>query len=458
MIRFLPLILILLCFPAASAQSYLLGADLSFVPELESCGVQWKENNAARDVFAIFKDNGATTIRIRLWHSPQGNHSGFSDADTLIARSKKLGLNVILDFHYSDTWTDPSNQKCPAAWNGVLTNNTRLADSLYNYTKSVLQRLKDKGRMPEFVQVGNETNGGMCFGGDGKVTWPTDWTKMKLLFNAGIKAVRETDPSCKIILHVADPQHAEWWAGELNKNGVTDYDILGISYYPIIHTNKKIADVGTVISNIRNTYKKDVLIVETSLPWSNSWDDNTTNMMNGAPDGYGTDPTPEIQAKWLTDLSNKVKASGGLGVIYWEPEWVASGKASCPQAFGGSTWENQAFFDFNNNLMVNGGIRFFGKPIVNVNNQPPLANERTSLSTAHTSAGMTVTLDGISTPNARLTIFTVDGSLLYETLLQVNRGKIVHALPNLSLVIKNSVAILSIRYGTTTQSCQLFFR
>jgi arabinogalactan endo-1,4-beta-galactosidase len=458
MVRYLTLIVIFLCFLTVSAQSYLLGADLSFVPELESCGVQWKENNAAKDVFAIFKDNGATTVRIRLWHSPQGNHSGFSDADTLIARAKKLGMNVILDFHYSDTWTDPSNQKCPAAWNGVIANNTQLADSLYNYTKSVLKRLKDKGRMPEFVQVGNETNGGMCFGGDGKVTWPTDWTKMKLLFNAGIKAVRETDPSCKIILHVADPKNAEWWVGELNKNGVTDYDILGISYYPVIHTTNKIAAVGTIISNIRNTYKKDVLIVETSLPWSNSWDDNTTNMMNGAPDGYGTDPTPEIQAKWLTDLSNKVKSSGGLGVIYWEPEWIASGKASCPQAFGGSTWENQTFFDFNNNLMVNGGIRFFGKPVVNVNKKFPSGNENFLLSISQNKSVIAVKLNGVSTQNAHLTVFAIDGTLLYETLLQVNQGVTVHTVPLSLIAAHNSLAIVSVRYGNTTRAQQLFFR
>jgi arabinogalactan endo-1,4-beta-galactosidase len=458
MIRYLTLILIVLWFLTASAQSYLLGADLSFVPELESCGVQWKENNAAKDVFAIFKDNGATTIRIRLWHSPQGNHSGFTDADTLIARAKKLGLNVILDFHYSDTWTDPSNQRCPAAWNGVLTNNTLLSDSLYNYTKSVLKRLKDNGRMPEYVQVGNETNGGMCFGGDGKVTWPTDWTKMKLLFNAGIKAVRETDPSCKIILHVADPKNAEWWAGELNKNGVSNYDILGISYYPIIHTSNKIADVSTIISNIRNTYKKDVLIVETSLPWSNSWNDNTTNMMNGAPDGYGTDPTPEIQAKWLTDLSSKVKASGGLGIIYWEPEWIASGKTGCPQAFGGSTWENQAFFDFKNNLIVNGGIRFFGKPVVNVNNPVTLNIKNASLSITRNSSNIFVTLTSASSQSARLTVFGIDGSLLYDRLLQVNRGTTINTIPVSSITAHHSVAIVSVRYGNTTQAHQLFFR
>jgi arabinogalactan endo-1,4-beta-galactosidase len=234
-----------------------------------------------------------------------------------------------------------------------------LADSLYNYTKKTLQALKNKGLLPEFVQVGNETNGGMCFPGSGTVTWPTDWSKQTLLFNAGIRAVRDVDANTRVILHVADPQNAEWWAGQLNGNGVTGYDILGVSFYPTWHTTKTINDFGTIITSIKNTYQKDVMVVETGLPWTNSWDDNTTNIMNGAPANYGATPTPEIQAQWLIDLANKMAAAGGIGMIYWEPAWVASHVSGCPAESGGSAWENVALFDFNNNLQMNGGIRFF---------------------------------------------------------------------------------------------------
>jgi len=155
------------------SQTFYKGGDFSYVKELESCGVQWKENNTVKDVLAIFKDNGANIVRLRIWHTPSTGNNGYSDTESMIARAKALGIKVILDFHYSDTWADAGNQKCPAAWLDVVNNDALLADSLYNYTKKTLLSLKDKDLMPEFVQVGNETNGGMCFPGDGIVTWPS---------------------------------------------------------------------------------------------------------------------------------------------------------------------------------------------------------------------------------------------------------------------------------------------
>jgi arabinogalactan endo-1,4-beta-galactosidase len=381
------LILLVMFFSGNTLQSqtFYKGADLSYVKELEGCGVQWKENNTVKDILSIFKDNGANIVRFRIWHTPTTGKNGYSDTESMISRAKAKGLKVMLDFHYSDTWADPGTQKCPAAWISVVNNYPVLSDSLYNYTKKTLQTLKNKGLMPEFVQVGNETNGGMCFSGDGTVTWPIDWDKQTLLFNAGIRAVRDVDSNTKIILHVADPKNAEWWAGQLDGNNVTGYDILGVSYYPIYHSTETINDFGTIITNIRTTYQKDVMVVETGLPWTNTWDDNTNNMMNGVPAGYGSIPTPEIQAQWLTDLSNKMVATGGAGIVYWEPDWVASHTNGCPAESGGSPWENVALFDFNNNLMSNGGIKFCQLP-----------------------AG--INLPGANSDNLSLTIFPNDGN------------------------------------------------
>ena len=86
-------------------------------------------------------------------------------------------------------------------------------------------------------------------------------------------------------MHVADPNNAECWVGQLKNNNVKGYDIIGVSFYPFWHTVKTINDFGTIITNIRNTYQKDVKVVETGLPWTNSWDDNATNIMNGVPSG-----------------------------------------------------------------------------------------------------------------------------------------------------------------------------
>ncbi|HEX7410551.1 MAG TPA: glycosyl hydrolase 53 family protein [Bacteroidales bacterium] len=410
----LPLILLLIFFSGHTVQSqtFYKGGDLSYVKELEGCGVQWKENNTDKDILSIFKDNGANIVRFRIWHTPTTGNNGYTDTESMISRAKAKGLKVILDFHYSDTWADAGKQKCPAAWISVVNNNSVLSDSLYNYTKKTLQTLKDKGLMPEFVQVGNETNGGMCFPGDGTVTWPTEWAKQTLLFNAGIRAVRDVDVSTKIILHVADPNNAEWWAGQLNSNGVTGYDILGVSFYPIWHTNKTINDFGTIITNIRNTYQKDVMVVETGLPWTNSWDDNTTNVMNGVPAAYGSTPSPEIQAQWLTDLSNKMVATRGIGIVYWEPDWVASNVTACPAEFGGSSWENVALFDFSNNLMTNGGIKFC--QLTTGINLPTAKSDNLSLSVFPNPENdeLNVQFNAKSAAKALLEIYDVQGRII----------------------------------------------
>jgi len=412
----IPLILFLLLFGEQTLQSqtFFKGADLSYVKEMESCGVQWKEDNSAKDILSIFKDNGANIVRFRIWHTPTLGSNGFTDTESMISRSKALGLNVILDFHYSDTWADPGKQKCPAAWMAVVNNYQVLSDSLYNYTYKTLQALKDNGLLPEFVQVGNETNGGMCFPGDGTVTWPTDWSKQTLLFNAGIRAVRDVDTNIKIILHVADPKNAEWWAGELKNNNVTDYDILGISFYPTYHTTKTISDFGTIVTNIRNTYSKDVMVVETGLPWTNSWDDNTTNIMNGVPFGYGSNPSAEIQAQWLIDLSDEMVKRGGIGIVYWEPAWVASHISSCPAEPGGSHWENIALFDFSNNLMNTGGIRFCQSP-TNIS-QAGTNSENIPITVIpnHGNTELNVQFKYKSAETALFEIYDIQGKLLYN--------------------------------------------
>ena len=394
------------------SQTFYKGGDFSYVKELEDCGVKWKENNTAKDILTIFKDNGANIVRFRIWHTPTTGKNGYSDTESMIARAKALGLKVILDFHYSDTWADPAKQKCPAAWLSVINNNSLLADSLYNYTKKTLQFLKDKGLMPDFVQVGNETNGGLCFPGDGTVTWPTVWSKQTLLFNAGIKAVKDVDASTKVILHVADPKNAEWWAGELKNYNVVDYDILGISFYPTYHTTNTINSFGTIVTNIKNTFQKDVMVVETGLPWTNLWDDNTNNMMSGVPTGYGSSPTPEIQAQWLIDLTNKMISTGGIGIVYWEPDWVASNITGCPAEWGGSSWENIALFDFNNNLMATGGIKFC-QLITGINNKTALPGD-ISLTIFPNPADSEINIQFVSksTAKAEFSIYDIHGRIV----------------------------------------------
>jgi len=442
-------------------QQYFQGADLSFVPELEACGVKWSENSVQKDIFTIFKDHGANTIRFRIWHTPESGHNGFTETDSLIARAKRSGFKVMLDFHYSDTWTDPSIQTCPAAWSKVVSNNSALADSIYNYTKAVLTKLKNNNRMPDLVQVGNETNGGLCFSGDGTVTWPLDMTRQKLLFNAGIKAVREVDSTCKIILHVADPQHAEWWVGEFYNGGVTDFDIIGISYYPLWHTAKTLTQVGYIITTLKKTYTKDVMIVETGLPWSSSWDDNVTNVMSGDTMPDGTSSSAAKQAAWLVALTKEVYSSGGIGVIYWEPAWVASHAANCPADFSGSTWENLTFFDFNNNLMSNGGILYYNEVATTSIQTPDIATQNyhgVNVSLANNTLRLTCAVS--SQAPATLSLYTLQGALLKAYTFSIVPDKTEYAFGLEALTTASKVIIARISSSENTSikgSCLLRF-
>ena len=359
------------------AETFLKGADLSYVNQMESCGVTYKDNGVTKNNYQIMADHGANIVRIRLWHTPDweamdgtvNQFSDFADAKISIARAKALGLNVLLDFHYSDEWTDPGHQTIPSAWESLVNDTPALASTVYNYTYDTLISLNADGLMPEYVQVGNETNREimMLAGSTGS---PINWTRNSALLNAGISAVRAAggaasiDP--KIILHIADPNNAVWWFGDATENGVTDFDIIGLSYYPEWHPGT-ITQTGDILTNLKTTFNKDVMIVETGVIWTHDWNDNGTNMMGSeqyyVSEGYGV-ASPEAQRDWLIDLANEVKTRGGLGVVYWEPSWVSNG---CWTLWGeGSHWENASFFDFNNNLNANGGIKFLEENYGNV--------------------------------------------------------------------------------------------
>ncbi len=366
-INYLTIALMLNQFSLLYSQTFYKGADMSYVNEIESCAGEdlYMEDGEVKDIYAILSDNNANIVRYRLWHSPTSGWSNYEDIKNAIVRAKEQNLAVILDFHYSDEWADPSTQCTPAAWLGVDTDNNNyatLADSLYNYTYYVLNDLKASGLTPEFVQIGNETNGGMCYP-NCTVEWPNPWEKETLLYNAGISACRAVDSDIKIILHQADPDVTAWWVSELYTYNVTDFDVVGVSFYPCYHDDD-IESFQSTMETIISTYNKEVMVVETSAPWTDSYNDDQTNVSNCVPDryvdNYGNSPTPEICSQWCIDLAEAIYESGGIGLVYWGGEWIATGIDGCPSygTSGGSSWENQAMFDFDNNLLTTGPINF----------------------------------------------------------------------------------------------------
>lgn len=356
---------------------FCMGADLSVVNQVENFGGVFRDSGQVRDVYRIFSDHGANTVRLRLWHSPKWTkevygvggkqlYNDLYDVEKSIQRAKSRGMAVNLDFHFSDTWADPGKQAPPDAWKNI-TSVEVLKDSVYNYVKNALGYLDSKGLMPEMVQMGNEINCGMM------VTIPGPefpklsvcdgyWVQQGEIINAGIKAVREvsskSNVKTKIILHVADPKNPEWWFdGIVNKGHVNDFEIIGFSYYHIWHTTVLFNDIPALVKKLKEKFGKQIMIVETAYPWTSKDADSYPNIFRLQPQVNQYFYTPEGQYDFMVKLTQQIMDAGGSGIMYWEPAWITS---SMKDLWGsGSSWDNCTFFDFQGNTLP--GIDFMNR-------------------------------------------------------------------------------------------------
>ncbi|MBK8503257.1 MAG: glycosyl hydrolase 53 family protein [Saprospiraceae bacterium] len=350
------------------AQEFYFGADQSYVNEMEDCGADYKEDGQTKDVYEIFQEHGGNLVRLRLWHTPSWydqlnagkRYSDLTDVTKSISRAKDHGMKVLLDFHLSDNWADPSKQLVPSAWLGVVDDLPMLKDSLYKYIYSTLMTLYHQDLLPDMVQIGNETNRGILLSPEDNRTYTLDWTRNTALFNEGIHAVRavtaETGQDVDIALHVAGPADIEWFIDQFVSHGVTDFDIIAMSYYWAWHKPTTIPQTGEVIRRLKSKYPdKQVMIVETGYLWTTANADAAPNIINEQNPDY-LPASPENQKRWLIDLTAEVIKEGGSVVIYWEPSGVST---PCYNQWNqGSHQDHATFFDFDDNLLIPGGIQW----------------------------------------------------------------------------------------------------
>lgn len=328
----------------AAPRTYL-GVDISYANEMEDCGAVYRAGGRTVEPYAFFKESGANLARIRIWNDPHWTpYSNLKDVKRSIRKARQAGLQVLLDFHYSDDWADGDKQIAPKAWANLSTPDQ--AKALYAFTHDTLAELDREGLMPDLVQVGNETNGEIV-SSLARAKEPIDWTRNALLFNAGIKAVRDAGAASavkpRIMLHIAQPENVEPWFAAAAKAGVSDFDLIGISYYSK-WSKRSMAQLGETINRLRHLYAADVLVVETAYPFTNDGADSSPNLLGADSLISGYPATPAGQKKYLTDLTQLVYANGGVGVVYWEPAWLST---KCKTRWGvGSNWENAALFDF----------------------------------------------------------------------------------------------------------------
>ena len=194
---------------------------------------------------------------------------------------------------------------------------------------------------PDYIQIGNEINTGVLFP-HGNIENNSD--QFIEIINQGISAVRSNSSETKIILHCAGFEASQWFFNLVN---ALDYDIIGISYYPIWH-GKSLNDLRFRLTELSNNFGKEILIAETAYPFTLSWNDWTNNIVGLEEQLILPDypATPSGQQNFIRDLKNLVlEIDNGIGFCYWGAELIAwDGENS----ENGSVWENQALFDFDN--------------------------------------------------------------------------------------------------------------
>lgn len=361
------------------ADDFWFGVDVSTVlAEEESGVVYYNEEGQEQDLFRTLKENGVNAVRIRVWNDPwdaNGNSygGGHNDLETAIAigqRATSYGMDVLIDFHYSDFWADPAKQMAPKAWAEMSTEEK--ADALYAYTKESLNALLDAGVNVTAVQIGNETTTG--------ISGVKNWDGRTKLFQAGCTAVREISAEwgqeILIALHFTNPENSADYLkfAQILDSVSVDYDIFASSYYPYWHGT--LENLTSVLGEIATTYNKKVMVAEVSYTYTMENGDFSGNSLSE--ESVCELPysiSVQGQADCVRDVVAAVAATGdcGIGVFYWEPAWIpvpgnsyeecsvlweahGSGWASSYAAeydpddagvyYGGSAWDNQALFDF----------------------------------------------------------------------------------------------------------------
>lgn len=354
----------------AVLNDFYFGADLSYVNQILDHGGVYKDEGEVRSPYRIFNDHGNNLVRLRLWHDPEWTkdvytprgtveYNGLEDVAKAIQLSKEEGMQVLLDFHYSDSWADPGKQPVPKAWLGIRDVSV-LKDSVYQYTFRTLNYLKSRNLLPELVQIGNEINCGM-FTTEAPAGFPTcnscngQWQRLGEVINAGIAAVKDATASSatkpRIILHVADPRNLEWWFDNIRDNGkVTAFDIIGFSYYPLWHTTVQVGQLQAEAARLKSRYQKPLMILETAYPWTTESNDSYGNIFGSQSPVAGYPFTKEGQMEMMKTITQSMISAGGVGVVYWEPAWISS---QARDLWGqGSSWENVTFFDFSGNVLT----------------------------------------------------------------------------------------------------------
>lgn len=352
-------ILILFSLSVSASEMRYVGGDISMLPTYQEVGSVYKdaEGNPI-DLLPYLNDIGMNAMRVRLFVNPTQYtiENGVKKEDTNVCQDIPYiiplcqqiidnGMDVMLDFHYSDTWADPAKQYIPDAWKDLT--DEELIQKIYDYTKESLLTLKQNRIIPKFIQPGNEISYGMLwapFGTNGEANKvyvnqrEKQWQRFGDLLRSAIKACREVCPDSEIIIHterVAQVNVLKGFYQQMEKLEI-DYDIIGLSYYPYFHG--KMSVLNNALTSLESQFPdKPIMIVETGFPiyWA----------VEGSTEKLEYEISPAGQDAYAHDLVDTLLNHPNVnGLFWWWLEYNPHGKNG--NILNG--WYNAPLFDPNN--------------------------------------------------------------------------------------------------------------
>lgn len=302
----------------AADAHFVKGADVGFLAGQEARGVKFHDRQGReRECMELLKnDYQISAIRLRVWVDPRGGSCGKDEVRRMALRAKALGMDVMIDFHYSDSWADPGKQPIPKAWRGHSYEQMRR--DLHDHTVEVLSLLKANGVEPRWVQVGNETSNGLLWDEGHIKKHPEQYAGF---IATGYDAVKEVFPQAIVIVHLDRghrPDLYDWNLGIIREHG-GKFDMVGMSLYPYwameghpeLNADQIITDCMANIRHVSEQFGCDVMIVET---------------------GYEVDEQhPEVMEEGRRQLARVIREARNetngrcRGVFYWEPQCLPGG-------------------------------------------------------------------------------------------------------------------------------------
>lgn len=332
-----------------AAEVRYVGGDISLLPTYENAGSKYKDENGNEiDLLPYLHELGMNAMRVRLFVDPKAypgvdkDENACQDLPYILPLCKKIienGFDLMLDFHYSDSWADPGKQWIPESWKNL--SDEELVQQVYDYTKETLETLKENGIVPRFIQPGNEISYGMLWAPYGQDipgnhvyinSSDASWVRFGKFLASAIKACREICPDGEIIIHTERVSQVNVLTNFYDKMKLLDidYDIIGLSYYPYFHGNMSV--LNNALTALEEKFpEKPIMIVETGFPYA--WEVPGTDQPVDYP--Y----TEAGQNAFAKDLVDTLLAHANVdGLFWWWLEYNAYGTSM-------SGWYNAPLFD-----------------------------------------------------------------------------------------------------------------